>query len=300
MGHIEYYLQYKDQPVVFREGANPGFHEAIGDLLALSVSTPGHLNKVGLFSPLVDDHETTLNYQMSMALKKIAFLPFGYLMDVWRWDVFSGRTTSDHLNRRWWQLRLKYQGVSPPVKRNEQDFDPGAKYHIPAGVEYIRYFVSFIIQFQFHKSLCSIAQPGVPLYKCDIDGNKAAGEKLAHVLKLGSSKPWPEQLELITGSKNMSAKPLVEYFQPLIKYIDEAIHNETIGWTVDVEKYMEFSVNTNYESMDRLESRLINLEQNNENLSKRLNQLETDLKNQQILIDKLTINKFKPTNMSLA
>ena len=152
MGHVEYYLQYKNQPVVFREGANPGFHEAIGDLLALSVSTPGHLNKVGLFSPLVDDHETTLNYQMQMALDKIAFLPFGYLMDVWRWDVFSGKTTTEHLNKRWWELRLKYQGVSPPVKRSEHDFDAGAKYHIPAGVEYIRltnksfiYYISLFI-----------------------------------------------------------------------------------------------------------------------------------------------------------
>ncbi|CAG2121695.1 unnamed protein product, partial [Medioppia subpectinata] len=111
MGHIEYYLQYRDQPVVFREGANPGFHEAVGDLLALSVSTPRHLNKVGLYSPLVDDHETTLNYQMSKALEKIAFLPFGYLMDLWRWDVFSGKTSSDELNKKWWELRIKYQGL---------------------------------------------------------------------------------------------------------------------------------------------------------------------------------------------
>ena len=115
-----------------------GFHEAVGDLLALSVSTPGHLNKVGLYSPLIDDNETTLNYQMSKALEKIAFLPFGYLMDLYRWDVFSGKTNSEHLNRRWWQLRLKYQGVSPPTKRSEKDFDAGAKYHISAGVEYIR------------------------------------------------------------------------------------------------------------------------------------------------------------------
>jgi peptidyl-dipeptidase A len=254
MGHIEYYLQYKEQPVVFREGANPGFHEAIGDLLALSVSTPGHLNKVGLFNPLVDDRETTLNFQMQTALEKIAFLPFGYLMDVWRWDVFSGKTTFDHMNKRWWELRIKYQGLSPPVKRSEKDFDAGAKYHIPAGVEYIRfenkyflifgilfhcfdywfhyyrYFVSYVIQFQFHKALCNIAQPGVPLYKCDIDGNKIAGQKLADVLKLGSSKPWPEQLEMLTGSKYMSAEPLVEYFDPLLKYLDEQILNETIGW----------------------------------------------------------------------
>ncbi len=138
MGHIEYFLQYKNQPVVFREGANPGFHEAIGDLLALSVSTPEHLNKVGLFSPLVDDIKSTINYQMKIALEKIVFIPFSYLMDVWRWDVFSGKTTPENLNKHWWELRIKYQGISPPVKRSEKDFDPGAKYHIPASVEYIR------------------------------------------------------------------------------------------------------------------------------------------------------------------
>ncbi len=138
MGHIQYFLQYKNQPVVFREGANPGFHEAIGDLLALSVSTPEHLNKVGLFSPLVDDIKSTINYQMKIALEKIVFIPFGYLMDAWRWDVFSGKTTPENLNKHWWQLRIKYQGISPPVKRSEKDFDPGAKYHIPASVEYIR------------------------------------------------------------------------------------------------------------------------------------------------------------------
>jgi peptidyl-dipeptidase A len=138
MGHIQYFLQYKNQPVVFREGANPGFHEAIGDLLALSVSTPGHLNKVGLSSPLVDDIKSTINYQMKIALEKIVFIPFSYLMDVWRWDVFSGKTTPENLNKHWWELRIKYQGISPPVKRSEKDFDPGAKYHIPASVEYIR------------------------------------------------------------------------------------------------------------------------------------------------------------------
>jgi len=277
MGHIEYYLQYKDQPVVFREGANPGFHEAVGDLLALSVSTPGHLNKVGLFSPLVDDHETTLNYQMSKALEKIAFLPFGYLMDLWRWDVFSGKTSSDELNKKWWELKIKYQGISPPIKRSEKDFDAGAKYHISAGVEYIRYFVSFIIQFQFHKALCAKAQPGVPLYKCDIDGNKEAGNKLAEALKLGSSRPWPDVMEILTGSRHMSAKPLVEYFDPLVKYIENEIQNETIGWTVDVNQYMEESSETSKPETNDLETRIQTLEKNNQLLNNRITKLEEEL-----------------------
>ncbi len=152
MGHIQYFLQYKNQPVVFRDGANPGFHEAIGDTMALSVQSPLHLNKIGLLSPLVDDNETTLNHQMKIALEKIAFLPFGYLMDVWRWDVFSGKTSSDQMNKHWWELRIKYQGISPPVKRSEKDFDPGAKFHIPAGIEYIRLINKSIIVVYCHLS----------------------------------------------------------------------------------------------------------------------------------------------------
>ena len=142
MGHIEYFMQYANQPVVFREGANPGFHEAIGDLLALSVSTPKHLFKIGLLDHLPGDGEekekVNIKYQLRMALDKLAFLPFGYIMDLWRWDVFSGETPKEQLNRHWWELRLKYQGLSPPVRRGERDFDPGAKFHIPASVEYIR------------------------------------------------------------------------------------------------------------------------------------------------------------------
>lgn len=239
MGHIEYYLLYADQPEIFREGANPGFHEAIGDLLALSVSTPGHLYKIGLLDELIEDEETTLNYQMQMALNKVAFLPFGYLMDLWRWGVFSGETSVEQLNRRWWELRIKYQGVTPPVERSEEDFDPGAKYHIPAGVEYIRYFVAHIIQFSFHKSLCQVAQPNVPLHKCDIDGNKDAGAKLGSMLQLGSSLPWPEQLEMITGNKKMTAAALLEYFEPLIKYLDEQTKNEKIGWEANGNEYFK-------------------------------------------------------------
>ena len=233
LGHVAYYLQYKDQPVTFREGANPGFHEAIGDLMALSVSTPGHLSKIKLLSDYVEDHEITLNYQMQMALQKIAFLPFGYLMDAWRWDLFQGKASQEQMNLHWWMYRLNMQGISPPVFRNETDFDAGAKFHVPASVEYIRYFVSFIIQFQFHKSLCDIAQPNVPLYRCDIDGNREAGARLAKMLALGSSEEWTYAMKLMTGSEKMSAKPLIEYFEPLFKFIDEQIKNETIGWNVD-------------------------------------------------------------------
>ncbi|XP_052094708.1 uncharacterized protein LOC127730371 [Mytilus californianus] len=231
MGHIQYYLQYKDLPVPFRRGANSGFHEAVGDVLALSVSTPKHLNKIGLLDKLDSDLEADLNFLMSMALDKIAFLPFGYLIDQWRWSVFSGETTPDEYNQKWWDLRCKFQGISPPVKRSKDDFDPGAKYHIPANVPYIRYFVSFVIQFQFHEALCNAAGHRGPLYQCDIYQSKEAGQLLGDMLRLGSSKPWQEAMEQITGQRAMSAKSLMKYFEPLTKWLTEQnAGGEDIGW----------------------------------------------------------------------
>ncbi|ESO94196.1 hypothetical protein LOTGIDRAFT_215685 [Lottia gigantea] len=231
MGHIQYYLQYKDQPTVFRGGANPGFHEAVGDVLAISVATPRHLNKIGLLPNLKEDNETDLNFLMSLALDKIAFLPFGYLIDQWRWSVFRGQTPPDEYNRQWWDLRCKYQGISPPTKRTEDDFDPGAKYHVPANTPYIRYFVSFVIQFQFHKALCQAANHTGPLYKCDIYQSKEAGQKLANMLSLGTSKPWPEAMEAITGQRKMDVRPLVEFFTPLLDWLEKQNSGKKFGWS---------------------------------------------------------------------
>ncbi|XP_064643851.1 angiotensin-converting enzyme-like isoform X1 [Lineus longissimus] len=230
MGHIQYDLQYKNQPVIFRDGANPGFHEAVGDVLALSVSTPGHLKKIGLLAEVENDAESDINFLMSMALDKIAFLPFGFLMDQWRWKVFSGETSPSHYNRDWWALRCKYQGIAPPVARSEEDFDPGAKYHIPANTPYIRYFVSYVIQFQFHKALCAAANQTGPLHKCDIYRSKAAGDKLGAMLQLGSSKPWQDAMEAVTGQRKMDATAIVDYFKPLIDWLKEQNKGHDIGW----------------------------------------------------------------------
>ncbi|ESO94198.1 hypothetical protein LOTGIDRAFT_161404 [Lottia gigantea] len=221
MGHIEYYLQYKDQHVVYRDGANPGFHEAVGDVISLSVQTPTHLQKIGLLPEVTNDEEAEINFLMKMALQKIAFLPFGYLIDQWRWSVFSGETTPDNYNQKWWDLRCGLQGISPPEDRTEDDFDPGAKFHIPGNTPYIRYFVSFVIQFQFHKSLCQAAGQNVPLHQCDIYQSTAAGQKLSEMLKLGSSKPWPEAMMMIAGEDKMNAAALMEYFQPLTTWLIE-------------------------------------------------------------------------------
>ncbi|CAL4058602.1 unnamed protein product [Meganyctiphanes norvegica] len=245
MGHIEYFMAYKNQPHVFRDSANAGFHEAIGDLIALSVSTPKHLKdvldldagyktKATKNERYTDDEKRDLNFLMKMALEKIAFLPFGFLIDKYRWSLFDGSTTSDNMNAAWWQLREDLQGVSPPNdNRGEDNFDAGAKYHVPANVPYIRYFVSFIVQFQFHKQLCQVAGHEGPLHTCDIYNNEDAGQVLKNALEAGFSEPWPVVLANLGGSPDMDPQAIIEYFQPLIDYLDEHLIDQCIGWGDD-------------------------------------------------------------------
>ncbi|ELU13139.1 hypothetical protein CAPTEDRAFT_175968 [Capitella teleta] len=231
MGHVEYFLQYKDLPVQYRDGGNPGFHEAIGDVLALSVSTPEHLEEIGLLPDFEDDPDGDLNFLMNQALAKIAFIPFGYLIDQWRWNVFSGETQKEDYNTDWWEMRCRYQGVAPPVGRLATDFDAGAKYHVPANTPYIRYFISHILQFQFHKAMCDAAGNTNPLHRCDVYRSEEAGTAIGDLMKLGSSVHWEEALEAMTGTTEMSAEPLVEYFGPLLEWLEEQNAGETIGWS---------------------------------------------------------------------
>ncbi|CRL05281.1 CLUMA_CG018154, isoform A [Clunio marinus] len=225
MGHIQYYILYKDQPSILRTGANPGFHEAVGDLIALSVSTPGHLKKIGLLDDYKDSEEDNINALFKMALERVAFLPFGLLIDKWRWDVFKGDVAESDWNKHWWDLREKYQKVKAPNERSEDDFDPGAKFHIPDDTQYIAYFIAHILQFQMHRALCITAgqydpnDPAKPLHKCDIDGSKEAGEKIREGLKLGLSKHWSVALEAMTGEKEISGEAVMEYFKPLYDFL---------------------------------------------------------------------------------
>ncbi|XP_023805353.1 angiotensin-converting enzyme [Oryzias latipes] len=230
MGHIQYFLQYKNQPVGFRSGANPGFHEAIGDVIFLSVSTPKHLHTINLLGSGDADEETDLNHLLKMALDKIAFLPSGYLIDLWRWEVFSGSTPPERYNADWWYLRTKYQGICPPIRRTEEQFDPGAKFHIPNNTPYIRYFVSFILQFQLHEKLCEVANHTGPLHTCDIYRSKEAGAILKKILEAGSSRPWPELLHEAIGTNKIDASSLMKYFEPLMKWLEKQNVNETLGW----------------------------------------------------------------------
>jgi peptidyl-dipeptidase A len=232
LGHNFYQRAYDKQPILFRDSANDGFHEAIGDTIALSI-TPEYLVKLG-FIPKAPDASKDIGLLLNKALEKIAFLPFGLLIDQWRWKVFSGEITPENYNKAWWDLRLKYQGIAPPLARSEHDFDPGAKYHVPANVPYTRYFLADILQFQFHRALSQAAGcPGntkTPLNRCSIYQSKEAGQKLNAMLELGVSKPWQDALYQITGSREMDATAIRDYFAPLQKWLDEQNKGKPVGW----------------------------------------------------------------------
>jgi peptidyl-dipeptidase A len=228
LGHNFYQRAYNKQPPSFRDSANDGFHEAIGDTIALSV-TPDYLVKIGLLDK-APDASSDIGLLLEKALEKIAFLPFGLVIDQWRWKVFSGEITPEKYNQTWWQLRQKYQGIAPPVDRSETDFDPAAKYHVAANVPYMRYFLADILQFQFHRALSQTAGCTGPLNRCSIYGNLTAGQKLNSMLEMGCSRPWQEALERIAGTRQMDATAIRDYFAPLQKWLDEQNRGKSVGW----------------------------------------------------------------------
>lgn len=228
LGHNFYQRAYKDQPPLFRNSANDGFHEAIGDAIALS-TTPEYLKQVGLIDS-VPGAEGDIGLLMQRALDKVAFLPFGLLIDQWRWKVFSGEVKPADYNKSWGELRTKYQGIKPPVGRTEADFDPGAKYHVPASVPYTRYFLADILQFQFHRAMAREAGWRGPLHRFTIYNNKTVGMKLKKMLEMGQSHAWPEALEALTGERKMDATAILDYFAPLKKWLDEQNKGHKVGW----------------------------------------------------------------------
>jgi len=230
LGHNFYQRAYNKQPYLYLNGANDGFHEAIGDFIALSV-TPDYLVKIGLLDPAkVPSADKDIGLLLRQAMDKVAFLPFGLLMDKWRWGVFSGAIQPAHYNKAWTDLRLQYQGIVPPAERDEGDFDPGAKYHIPGNTPYARYFLARILQFQFYKAACDQAGWTGPLHRCSFYGDKAVGAKLDAMLKMGASKPWPDALEAFTGSREMDGSAMIAYFQPLIGWLKEQNKGQRCGW----------------------------------------------------------------------
>lgn len=228
MGHNIYQRAYKAQSTLFRNGANDGFHEAIGDFIALSV-TPGYLVKLGLLDkePATEGDTGLL---LQQALDKVAFLPFGLLIDKWRWDVFNGKIQPADYNKAWWELRTKYQGVAAPVERSEADFDPGAKNHVATSVPYVRYFLARILQFQFHQAACQQAGYTGPLHRCSIAGNTEVGKRFNAMMEMGASRPWPEALNAFTGTSQMDAGAMLAYFAPLKAWLDKQNEGKSCGW----------------------------------------------------------------------
>lgn len=228
LGHNFYQRAYNQQPFLFRDAANDGFHEAIGDAIALSI-TPDYLKKLN-FITTTPDPSKDLGLLMDRALAKVAFLPFGLLVDQWRWKVFNGEVKPDNYNSAWWDLRLKYEGIVPPTPRGEEYFDPGAKYHVPADVPYSRYFIAHVVQFQFHRAMARAAGCTEPLHRCSVYDSKPAGDKLKAMLEMGQSKPWPEALKALTGEDRMDATAMMDYFAPLKKWLDDQNAGAQVGW----------------------------------------------------------------------
>ena len=229
LGHVFYAREYnRTQPMIFRESANDGFHEAIGDTIGLSV-TPEYLVKIGLLDK-APPASSDVMLLLRQALDKVAFLPFSVVIDQWRWQVFSGQVPPDRYNAAWWELRERYQGVRAPSVRGEEFFDPGAKYHVPANTPYARYFLSYVLQFQFHRALAKAAGCTSPLNRCSIYGSAEAGTRLKTVLAMGSSKPWPDALEALTGERQLDASAIADYFAPLKAWLDEQNRGSKAGW----------------------------------------------------------------------
>jgi peptidyl-dipeptidase A len=230
LGHNFYQRAYRDKPFLYRDSANDGFHEAIGDFVALSV-TPDYLVDLGLLpQSKVPPPSKDIGLLLRQAMDKVAFLPFGLLVDKWRWGVFSGQIPTTGYNQAWNDLRLQYQGVTPPVARSEADFDPGAKYHIPGNTPYARYFLARILQFQFYQAACKQAGWTGPLHRCNFRGNKEVGRRLNEMLAMGASRPWPDALEAFTGSREMSGAAMIEYFRPLMAWLQEQNRGRKCGW----------------------------------------------------------------------
>jgi peptidyl-dipeptidase A len=229
LGHNYYQRAYSKQPFLFKNSANDGVHEAIGDFAALSATTPTYLKQIGLLDT-VPGAEEDIPFLLKTALDKIAFLPFGLMVDRWRWQVFSGEVDTAHYNDAWWKLRLQYQGLTPPGPRPADAFDPGAKYHVPGNTPYTRYFLARIYQFQFHRAACREMGWKGPLHRCSVYGQKEVGQKFNAMLEAGQSKPWPETLKTFTGDNGTDASAIAEYFKPLNTWLVAQNKGESCGW----------------------------------------------------------------------
>ncbi|XP_075911324.1 angiotensin-converting enzyme 2-like [Petromyzon marinus] len=241
MGHLQYDMEYAPLPWLLRDGANEGFHEAVGEIMSLSAATPAHLGKLGLLPPgFTDDEETDMNFLLKQALTIVATLPFTLSLEQWRWKVFSGDIPRNEWMKTWWQMKREMVGVVEPILHNEDYCDPAALFHVANDYSFIRYYTRTILQFQFQVALCAAAGHKGPVYKCDINGSKEAGEKLINMLKLGKSEAWTKALEQVASTTAMDSTALIDYFEPLYRWLqeDNHRHGQTVGWDPDWAPYM--------------------------------------------------------------
>uniref|UniRef100_A0A8C1ZDQ6 Angiotensin-converting enzyme n=1 Tax=Cyprinus carpio TaxID=7962 RepID=A0A8C1ZDQ6_CYPCA len=237
MGHNQYQMAYRHQSYLLRDGANEGFHEAVGEIMSLSAATPSHLQSLGLLPPdFIQDYETDINFLMKQALTIVATLPFTYMLEEWRWQVFKEIIPKDEWMLRWWQMKRDLVGVGEAVPRDESYCDPPALFHVSGDYSFIRYFTRTIYQFQFQEALCEAAGHTGPLYKCDITNSTKAGNKLRHMLELGRSMSWTRALEDVAGTTKMDSQPLLHYFSTLMEWLKEENqkNNRVPGWNVNI------------------------------------------------------------------
>ncbi|KAM9577586.1 angiotensin-converting enzyme 2 [Trichechus inunguis] len=238
MGHIQYDMAYAEQPYLLRNGANEGFHEAVGEIMSLSAATPEHLKAIGLLPPdFQEDTETELNFLLKQALTIVGTLPFTYMLEKWRWMVFKGEIPKEQWTKKWWEMKREIVGVVEPVPHDESYCDPAALFHVANDYSFIRYYTRTIYQFQFQEALCQVAKHEGPLHKCDISNSTEAGKKLLGMLRLGKSKSWTSALENVVGAKNMNVTPLLNYFEPLFTWLKEQNSNSSVGWSTDWTPY---------------------------------------------------------------
>ncbi|KAG9486097.1 hypothetical protein GDO78_008918, partial [Eleutherodactylus coqui] len=245
MGHIQYDMAYHHLPMLLRSGANEGFHEAVGEIMSLSAATPEHLKSLQLLpSSFIETEETKINFLLRQALTIVGTLPFTYMLELWRWRVFSGEIPKDKWMQTWWDMKREMVGVVEPVGHDESYCDPAALFHVANDYSFIRYYTRTIYQFQFQDALCKIANRSNPLYSCDITNSTAAGDKLRSMLELGNSKPWTEALKSITGGTKIDVQPLLNYFEPLHTWLrnNNTAKNRTVGWNTDWDTYSKYSI----------------------------------------------------------
>ena len=227
LGHIYYYMSYtnKDVPPLLREGANRAYHEAMGSLMGLASVQKPFLEKKGIIPSGVKSDE--IQALLKEALNYAVFIPFSAgTMTEFEKSLYADDLPADQINAKWWELAKKYQGIVPPTDRGENFADAASKTHInDDAAQYYDYALSFVILFQLHDHIAKNILKQDPK-ATNYYGNKEVGKFLKEIMTPGSSKDWKAVLKEKTGS-DLSAKPMLDYFEPLMQWLKEQNKDRT-------------------------------------------------------------------------